>query len=251
MIRKKQGVIEWLEFELLQGLGIVHGIFLRHGGVSEGLFASLNVKLGDDDETKVKKNRAQLAKTLNIDHIVSSFAKHGTEIEEVTSPEGTFFCDGLLTNKKKLGLLTTHADCQAAIFYDPIHQVIGSVHAGWRGQVQNIYHHAVKKMGLNFGSRPEELLVCISPSLGPSHAEFKHYKKEIPKEYWHFQVRDTFFDLWAIAQNQLEFSGILPHHIEIAKIDTYANPQDFFSYRRETRAGNTLTGCHGTVVALL
>src|SRR5262249_11397000 len=96
-----------------------------------------------------------------------------------------------------------------------------------------------------FGSRPEDLLVGISPSLGPHSAEFKNYRTEFPQELWGFQVRPEYFDLWALARHQCEECGILPQHIEIAEICTYANPEDYFSYRRDG-----VTGRNATVAAL-
>jgi copper oxidase (laccase) domain-containing protein len=129
---------------------------------------------------------------------------------------------------------------------------VANVHAGWRGQVKQIYRITLDKMACVFGTRPEEVLVCISPSLGPDHSEFIHYQEELPTDFLLFQTKPTYFDLWAISQYQLESCGVLPHHIEIAKIDTYAHPDDFFSYRREKATGHTdpITGSHGTVVAL-
>lgn len=254
MIRKKKGSVEWLEFPLLADEPITHGIFLRQGGVSQDSFASLNVKLdAGDNEENVKKNRTSIREILKIEELIDSFPVHGTKIKKVNYPEEKIICDGLMTNHKNWGLLTTHADCQAAIFYDPKHKAIANVHAGWRGQVKNIYREAITKMAHTFSTKPQELLVCISPSLGPQYSEFKNYKDEIPEELWQFQFKPTYFDLWEMARYQLESNGILPHHIEIAKIDTYSQPLDFFSYRREKATGRTekITGCHATVVALL
>ena len=139
-----------------------------------------------------------------------------------------------------------HADCQAAIFYDPVHKALANVHCGWRGNVKNIYRVAVQKMKFTFGTNPKDLLVGISPSLGPDHSEFIHYQTEWPEEFWRFQVRPNYLDLWAIARDQLEQCGLLPHHIEVAGICTFANPQDFFSHRRDK-----ITGRHATVAMLL
>jgi polyphenol oxidase len=136
-------------------------------------------------------------------------------------------------------------DCQAAILYDPIHRALANVHAGWRGNVQNIYRTAVQKMVHSFGSKPQDLLVGISPSIGPKHAEFKNYKSEFPEEFWEFQVKPTYFDLWQIARHQFESSGVLAHHIQIAEICTFDHPSDYFSYRRDKT-----TGRHATVAML-
>ncbi len=248
MIRNKKGVLEWLEFELLAGLpGVSHGVFLRHGGVSEGPFGTLNVTKGKGDpDANVEENRKRIMDVLEINQLALGWQVHGSKIEQVIEERGPHGeCDGLVTDKKKCGLLVMHADCQAVIFYDPVNNAVANIHAGWRGQFQNIYQNTLDKMQGLYGSKPEDVLVCVSPSLGPVRGEFIHYKKEIPEEFWDFQVKPTYFDLWAIAEKQLKSCGILPHHMEIARIDTYGNENDFFSYRR-----NKITGNHGTVVAL-
>lgn len=151
-----------------------------------------------------------------------------------------------MTDEKNVGLMIKHADCQAAIFYDPLHHAVANVHCGWRGNVKNIYREIVEAMGQRYGSRPQDLLVGISPSLGPQASEFRNYIKELPKSFWEFQIKPLYFDLWEISKQQLMGCGILSHHIEIAKICTFSTPEDCFSYRREKRSGR-----HATIVALL
>lgn len=256
MIRRKSGNIEWLEFELLaREPGITHGVFLRSGGVSQETYGSLNVSNGiGDSEDNVAENRRRILEILGIERLVLGWQVQGLHIEHVTGDMDRYMeCDGLITSKKDLGLLIMHADCQAVILYDPVHRAVANIHAGWRGQFKNFYKKAIGEMVRLYGTKPEDLLVCISPSLGPQSAEFINYKTEVPQEFWdRFQVKPTYFDLWAIARHQLQQCGILPHHVEIAQIDTYANSADYFSFRRETKLGRTQnrTGNHGTVVAL-
>jgi YfiH family protein len=248
MIRKSTGGIEWLEFEILaQQPGLVHGVFLRHGGVSSGPYASLNAGGGSGDEVShIEENRQRLLKVLNLKSFVSGKQVHGDEVIIVESMlQLVGDCDALMTEKIDLGLMIKHADCQAALIYDPVQRALANVHAGWRGNVKNIYSATVQKMLQIFGSRPEDLLVGVSPSLGPHSAEFKHYHTEFPEAFWRFQVRPGYFDLWALARYQLEQCGILPQHIEIAEICTYTNAQDYFSYRRDG-----VTGRHATVAGL-
>ena len=153
--------------------------------------------------------------------------------------------DGMVTQEKEVALLVRHADCQGTLFYDPIRHALAAVHCGWRGSVQNIYQKTIEKMKGLYGTDPADLIVCIGPSLGPEHAEFKNYKEELPKHFWDFQVRPTYFDFWEISRWQLEEEGIPEEQIEIAEICTYANDKDFFSYRR-----NQSTPHHGTLAAL-
>lgn len=254
MLHKKKGAIEWLEFELFAAdPRLIHAIFLRHGGVSSASFASLNLMGKGDDSHNAAENRRRIADLLMLKNIVAGNQVHGMQVEEIGAAlKQSPTCDGLITNQKNLGLMALHADCQAAIFYDPRHQAIATAHAGWRGQSLNIYGQVIEKMRQAYGTNPKDLLVGISPSLGPEHSEFKNYRSELPESFWKFQVRPTFFDLWSIAHDQLLQSGILPAHIEIAKIDTYGNERDFFSYRRHCHHGLSENGPgrHGTVVAL-
>lgn len=244
MLRKKSGRVEWLEFELLAEFNeIAHGVFLRHGGASEGPFDSLNAggKTGDEPG-RIALNRKKIEKIIGCP-LVSSKQCHGAAVEEV--PLAQEECDGLITDQKGYGLVIKHADCQSAIFYDPILKVIANVHAGWRGNVQKIYTEAVGRFYKKYGSRPENLLVCISPSLGPCCAEFINYKKELPSSFLPFQKRPSYFDLWEVARQELISCGVLPGHIQVAGICTKCTPKDFFSYRREK-----VTGRNATVIAL-
>lgn len=243
---KKKGDVQWLEFDLLTEIpGLVHGVLLRHGGVSSAPYHSLNAGGGSgDDPQKVDRNRKIIQDTFNLPSLISGYQKHGINIAcPLHGDLGD--CDGLMTNQPGYGLMIKHADCQAAIFYDPVHRAVANVHAGWRGNVQNIYAETVKAMRAQMGSRPEDLLVCISPSLGPEASEFKNYKTELPEPFWSFQIKPTYFNLWEISRYQLLECGILPHHIEIASICTHANEKDFFSYRRDK-----VTGRNSTVVSI-
>jgi len=241
MLRQKRERVEWLEFEILsEAKGLKHAIFLRHGGVSMPPYDSLNAGGGcGDTAQKIDENREVMRSILGCDYLVSGKQVHGTEVAMIPSCSLSD-CDGLITAHPRYGLMIKHADCQAAIFYDPIREVVANVHAGWRGQVKNIYAETVQKMK-GMGCRPQDILVGISPSLGPCCAEFIHYRQELPDSFWGFQSKPLHFDLWAISEDQLVREGILPQHIEAAKICTRCNPGDFFSYRREKTTGRNAT----------
>jgi polyphenol oxidase len=246
MLRKKRGSFEWLEFEILQEFPQVrHGVFLRHGGVSEGPFATLNtVSVHGDDPALVRLNCEKIRKHLGCKALISGKQVHGDQVV-VIHDRCNVECDGFVTQTEGLGLAIMHADCQVALLYDPIHHAIGCIHAGWRGNVLNIYEKAVHKMCSTFGSKPADIFACIAPSLGPCCAQFIHYEKEFPPSLWHYQVRPYYFDLWAIGRDQLIAAGILPGHFEMAKMCTYCNPTDFYSFRRDKP-----TGRHATVICL-
>ena len=241
--------IEWIEFDLLEHYPhVVHGVFLRHGGTSEGKFGSLNTgeSVGDHPD-RVKVNRESIRKVINLPKIVYAHQTHGVGVQRVTAKtlDKVPAADALFTTEKNIGLGVTHADCQAAVLYDPVHEAIAVVHAGWRGSAQNIYARTIEAMQRDIGTQPHNLLVCISPSLGPDHAEYKNYKHELPEDFWSFQVKSNYFDFWAISKKQLSQCGVVDKNIEISGVCTHCNPKDYFSYRRDKE-----TGRHATVVAL-
>lgn len=248
--RTKEGV-EWFEFELLQEISwIKHGSLTRHGGISTGEYKSLNIGYGIGDlEQNVAENLHRVVKVLGLaEEPVYADQVHGIEVIRVKNKKQhlpTPKCDAFVTDLEECPLMVKHADCQAAIFVDPINRAVGVAHSGWRGSVQNIYKAVVERMKWEFRSKAENLLVAISPSLGPQAAEFVNYKTELPEMFWDFQVKPHYFDFWAISKEQLKDLGIKEDHIQIAEKCTYSNKDDFFSYRRENK-----TGRHGTIIQI-
>lgn len=250
MIHKSRNGLHWLEFELLAPFNsLKHSVFLRHGGESQGVYSSLNLSASKGDSGKcVSANINKIKNVLSVDHIAAVNQVHGDQIKEVNPNNYSSLDshDGLMTEYSNIGLMVTHADCQAAIFYDPIQHALALVHCGWRGQVLNIYSKVIEKMKAKFFSKPENIHVAISPSLGPKNAEFIHYRTEFPESFWQFQESPNYFNLWAIGLWQLSQAKILPAHVQCAELCTYANTIDFFSYRRTKGP----TGLHGTVALL-
>lgn len=258
MIFKEYNGVQWLTFELLADQPIVHGCFMRHGGHSKGPLESLNLgrRVGDQPEN-VEANWRVVSQSLNkevktpFEHLVSAKLCHGADVHEITSTfEEIPISDSLITNRPQCAIATTQADCQAAIFYDPIHHAMANVHCGWRGNVNNVYGATINVMAATYHTNPADLLVCISPSLGPDHAAFLNYRQELPQTFWDFQFRPYHFDLWEISRWQLKQAGVLDQHIQIAQIDTYAN-QDYFSHRYATHHDVLPCGRQATVCALL
>ena len=248
----QNGKLEWLEFDLLESYPhVVNRVFLRTGGTSEGPFSSLNLGEGTSDHPdRVKVNREQVRKSMGVDKLIFPHQTHGMNVQRVTSKniDKVAHADALFTTEKNIGLAVTHADCQAVIFYDPVHEAVAVAHAGWRGMAQNIYARVIEAMQRDLGAQPQNLIACISPSLGPDHSEFKNYRQELPQDFWPYQVnggKPHHFDLWAIGQKQLLAAGLLERNIEISGVCTYCNPKEYFSHRRDKE-----TGRHATIVAL-
>lgn len=254
MQQLQNGQLKWLEFNLLSDIPkLKHAVFLRHGGVSEGPYCSLNTAFNKDNEAHVKHNLSIIEAQLKQEvpewkKSISGWGSHGKNIEYVDADSSPVImdCDGLICKTAGISLMMKHADCQIALIYDPMQHIVSNIHCGWRGSTLNIYAEAINMLKNRFGSNPANLLVCISPSLGPDEAEFINYRHELPEEFWPFQVRPTYFDFWSISEHQLQAAGILPHHIEIARLSTYSNSHDFFSHRRDK-----ITGRHATCITLL
>ena len=231
--------------------GLIHGIFTRQGGVSNGPYRSLNVSLAVGDLPQhVEENWRRVQETLGLDELISANQVHGVnEVvvsgSQVLSPGETPEADILMTAQGGLGLLIKQADCQAVMFYDPEHQVVAHAHCGWRGQVGGILGQTVSRLALHYGSRPEALHAAIGPGLGPCCAEFRNYRREFPPELWQYQVRPNYFDLWQLSFDQLKTAGIRADNIEVAKLCTRCREEDFFSYRRDR-----VTGRQAAVIAL-
>jgi YfiH family protein len=248
MIRQEINGIHFLEFELFEQFPKLEcKIILRHGGFSSGNFGSLNLSyLNNDDSENVFKNEQRLLSFLGLKNICRGILSHGKTIisADVSNKiENHASYDGIVTNKLNLGLLITHADCQSACFYDSVNHAVANVHCGWRGNIQNIYAETIEFMKALYGTKPENLFVGISPSLGPHYAQFVNYEIELPKSFWDFQINPQYFDFWEISKWQLKLKGILPEHIQVASICTYSNPLDFFSYRRDNITGRNATVC--------
>ncbi|MFP3868548.1 MAG: peptidoglycan editing factor PgeF [Desulfobacteraceae bacterium] len=231
---------------------VVHGIFTRLGGISQPPYHSLNLSFSVGDQPQqVLHNRQLVRAALGMPELLSMGQVHGNHALVISSrerPSGQPEPPGidiLLTNVPGLALMVKQADCQAVLFYDPEQQVIANVHCGWRGNVQNVLGQAVHLLAQTFGSRPEVLRVGISPSLGPCCAEFVNYRQEFPQDFWAYQTRPSYFDLWRLSQDQLQGAGVLPDHIQLAGLCSRCRAAEFFSYRRDQH-----TGRNATVIAL-
>lgn len=245
MIKKERDGVEWLEFELFQEFKeLRHGVFLRKGGVSTGALSSLNIgfKSGDSQEN-ILENLSRALSCLGLKEWKRGKLDHGHNVIALEDypEEPRFLYDGLMTRKKDVGLVITHADCQAVILFDPITKTLANIHSGWKGSRLNILGKVVGAMQERFSCKPENIFAGISPSLGPEEAEFIHYKKELPESFWGFKTHENYFDFWEISAMQLREAGIKESHIDIARIPTRQNEDDFFSYRRDKSLGRNAT----------
>lgn len=231
-----------------------YGLFDRHGGVSQGEYASLNVgfSVGDDADS-VQANRRLVKERMGVKALLSARQVHGDEVYLLANPaEDDLEVDGfdaLITRQKNIGLVVQHADCQAVLLYDPVREAIGAIHSGWRGSVANLTAKTVVAMNRELGTEPAHLQAVISPSLGPCCAEFVNYVQELPTEFRQFMDERNHFDFWRISKKQLLDCGLDEEAITLPTTCTSCSP-DYFSYRRACRESAGLTGRNCSVIAL-
>ena len=250
-LREKRGVSVF-QFPNLSGYpAIWHGVFTKHGGHSKGPYGSLNVGNGlGDDDADVRKNRQIISHCTGEKDIVYVNQNHGTDILVFNQNDksGTSFAfdsdtdtvligDAMISNIPNKLLAVQVADCQSVLLYDSVQQVVANVHTGWRGSVRNIVGRTIRLMKSDFGCYPGNIVAGIGPSLGPCCAEFRNYKREIPKAFWRYKDDSDCFDFWSISAAQLAHEGVLKGNTAFSGMCTRCRTDLFFSYRREGVTG--------------
>lgn len=227
---------------------LIHGLSMKTGGASKGIFSSLNLGfIKEDQPENILENYKRFSKIFRLkpDQLVIGDQSHSDEVLEINEKnldlvgiENTIDeVDGFMTNLKNVPLTVRFADCQGVFFFDPIKNVIAAVHSGWRGNVQNIIGKTVEKMVKTYGTNPEDLIVSIGPSLGPCCAEFTDPQEELP-DWMHVFVEGRNVNLWNCSLHQLAEQKVKAANVELAGICTVCNSDKFFSHR----AGKGKTG---------
>ena len=253
------------QFHLLQKFSdsVKHAVFGREGGVSKKPFDSLNLRLGGGDRIEnAIKNRELVCKALGIkpENLISAEQTHSKNVQIVDEdflrtrqPGECYGVDAFVTDVPNIGLLIKVADCQAILMFDPVKKVAAAVHAGWKGLAQNNSAETIKVLNKSYGCKTEDILVGISPSLGPCCSFFSEPEKELPMEFQRYIDKKKRVDLWAFSVDQLQKAGIKKNQIELARICTQCNNGQtiegggrFFSYRGE----KGITGRFGVAIAL-
>ncbi len=170
--------LEYLTFDSLEQTGIVKHLFTtRTGGVSKGIYSSMNLSFTRGDEPQdVLQNYERIGKVLGcgVEDMVASHQTHTTNIRRITAsdrgkgvvcPRDYEDVDGIITNEKQIALVTYYADCVPLYFVDCENKAIGLAHSGWRGTVQQMGAHMVRAMQEQFGTNPKKLIAAIGPSI--------------------------------------------------------------------------------------
>jgi polyphenol oxidase len=227
--------------------GIAHGFLGRRGGASTGMHAGLNVGLGSqDDAARVAENRRRAADAvLPGAALVTLFQIHSASAVSVTAPFSDADrpkADALVTDRPGvlLGVLT--ADCAPVLFADPQSGVVGAAHAGWKGAIGGVTDATIAEME-TLGADRSRIVAAIGPCIGRKSYEVSETFAEIFEEADRANERffsagragHLFFDLEAYVAARLAAAGIA--RVETLGLDTLADPDRFFSYRRATLAG--------------
>jgi hypothetical protein len=244
------------------GAGLRHAFFTRRGGVSGGLFASLNCGFGSgDDREAVTRNRAIAAAGLDVapDRLVTCHQIHGTDVITVEAPwryEASPRADAMVTKTPGIAIGVLAADCAPVLFADPAAGVIGAAHGGWRGTLAGVMEACIEEM-VSLGARQAEIRAGIGPCIaqpsyevGPEfHANFVETDPLSARFFLPARRPDHFlFDLPGYIEERLTRLGLAA--VERSGRDTAAEEQLFFSYRRACLRGERDYGRGLAAIAL-
>ncbi|WP_424363550.1 polyphenol oxidase family protein [Methylocystis parvus] len=224
--------------------GVRHAFFTREGGVSEGVYGSLNGGVGSKDAPeRVAQNRSRMATRVGVapERLLVPFQIHSADaltVSEPWAPEERPRCDGLVTREASLALGVTGADCGMLLFADAKAGVIGACHAGWKGAFTGMIEATVAAMEAQ-GARRADIHIALGPAIGPESyevgPEFSTRFIEEDAGYARFfapspRAGHSMFDLQgfiAMRVGRLEIASF-----EALGVDTYADEARCFSYRR-------------------
>lgn len=261
--REKDGV-PYLSFDALDRTGLViNGFSTRLGGVSKGDCGTMNFSYTrGDDPHDVLENFTRMAQALGVerDRMVVSWQTHTVNVRRMTEADegkGVIYprdyrdVDGMITNVPGQTLVTFYADCVPLYFVDQTHRAIGLSHSGWRGTVKAMGQETIKAMKEAFGTRPEDLTVCIGPSICKDCFEVG---EEVADEFknafsskWHSALLAEGkapgkyqLDLWKANEILFLEAGLKKHQIHTTNICTMCNHEVLFSHRKMGARRGTL-----------
>lgn len=227
-----------------------HGFSTRLGGVSDGIWCSMNLSFtrGDDDDA-VRENFARFCRAIGTDsnNVVISAQEHHTTLYNATASDcgrgitrerGYTDIDGLLTNEAGVVLCTQYADCVPLFFVDPVRRVVATSHSGWKGTVARIGEVTVQRMCADYGCRPENILAAVGPSIGPCCFEvdapvYEAFSTMPLFDQGCYRQRGEKYDidLWEVNRRILLEAGVAEAHLTVTDLCTRCHPDLFWSHR--------------------
>ncbi|MFT4096560.1 MAG: peptidoglycan editing factor PgeF [Rhodoblastus sp.] len=233
-----------IQSKTLAAAGVNHAFFTRAGGVSEGVYATLNGGVGSSDAREnVAENRRRMAETMGVaaDRFLVPFQIHSPDCLVVDGPwTERPRCDGLATATPGLALGVTGADCGMVLFADPKAKVVGACHSGWKGALTGVVEATIAAME-KLGAHRSNTIVALGPTIGPASYEvgpefFARFAAQSADHARFFapSAKDghKMFDLPAFIGFRAEQAGAAS--FENLGLDTYSDEARFYSYRRTT-----------------
>jgi YfiH family protein len=251
--------IRYYTFVSLDDAGVTHAVFTRQGGLSPDPWSSLNVGgLLGDDPNRVYQNRVLSFQSMGLrpESVYDAWQVHGDEVICTDKPrppdQPHRKADAILTSSPEVTLFMRFADCVPVVLYDPVKNVIGLVHAGWKGTIKGAVTRALETMQLEYSSQPQDICAALGPSIGPHHYEIGHEIAaqvtqtfaQDAEELLHTKNGAMHLDLWTANWLLLERAGV--RRIEVSGICTACHLEDWYSHRGEKGK----TGRFGVLISL-
>lgn len=236
----KEG-LRYIQFKKLLDFGIKHAYSLKNEKMD------IRKKGGNPEKEKESYKKLCEAVGLNVENLSKPDQQHTNKVEIINKVHKTKELketDGLITNQKNIILATTNADCILYLIYDPKNKIIANVHSGWRGTYQRIIEKTIDKMK-ELGSRPEDIIICICPSIRKCCFEVENDVKEMFQEKFSFlkninkhiingyNPNKFHIDTVEINNQLLQNKGIKKENIYDSGICSVCNSDIIHSYRIE------------------
>ena len=245
--------VPYISYRILDDIPwLKNAVSTRLGGVSKDYLASMNLGFnrGDLDENVIR-NHEIFANVIGVNpkNIVTGNQTHTTNVKVVTKDDcgkGIYRdrnytdIDGLITNEKGIVLATYYADCVPLLIVDTKNKAIGLSHSGWRGTVGKIGKVTIEKMGELYGTKPEDIVACIGPSICQKCYEISEEVAVQFKEAFPDNIKEILIDkgngkyqldLWECNRINFKEAGVLPENIKVTDICTCNNTDVLFSHR--------------------
>ena len=240
---------------------ISHCFFNKRGGVSKGIYKTLNCGVGSKDEkTIIKKNlkivKRKISKKSKDIFLVKQI--HGDKFifldKNSDIKNRSIFADAIITEKKNFPIAVLTADCAPLLIFDKKRKMVATIHVGWRGAYKGIIQKVIKFM-LSKGCTKEDMIVAIGPCISVNHYEVKkkfkdRFIKKDRKNIKFFKKRKAkiYFDLPNYAKKQVKLNQI--KNIDLLNIDTFNEKNNFFSARRSLKLNHNDYGRNISIIMI-
>lgn len=250
-----------IQSDTLKDKAITHGFFTRIGGASTGIYEGLNVGLGSDDEREtVLENRRRVARTMDVtdDKLMMVYQVHSSDVANANTPwdmQDRPKLDAMVCSTPGTAIGVMTADCGPVLFCDSENHVVGAAHAGWKGATGGILENTISAME-KLGAKRENIAAVLGPTISQKHYEVgpefvdnlialnaSNDAYFIPSENEHHAM----FDLPAYIIERLKADGI---NASWTGDCTYADEEQFFSYRRKTHRNEADYGRQVSVIKI-